>query len=95
MADFDVAHIREQGQDMIIIPLKSDFAHKTNPEQHKDIAQLQSAANRAGLQGTVVVVWDAGTGRLAFIAPQPWHAFFRGTSLQWVAMNINRKLTIP
>lgn len=94
MAEFEVAHIHEQGQDMIIVPLKSDFGRKPGSEQQQVVTQLQVAANRAGLRGTVVVVWDAGGGRTAFIAPQPWHSFFRSISLQWVAININRKLTI-
>lgn len=94
MAEFEVAHIHEQGQDIIIIPLKSDFGHKPNSEQQQIISQLQFAANRAGLKGTVVVVWDAGGGRMAFIAPKAWHAFFRSITLQHVAININRKLTV-
>jgi len=94
MAEYEVAHVREQGQDMIVIPLKPEFGLKTRAEQTEIVAQLQSAANSAGLRGTVVVVWSAGHNRTAFIAPRPWHPFFRSITLQWVAANINRRLTI-
>lgn len=94
MAVLDVAHIREQGQDMIVVPLRAEFGRKTKSEQTLMVAQLQRNANSAGLKGTVVVVWDAGGGRMAFIAPRPWHPFFRSVSLIWVAANINRRLTM-
>jgi hypothetical protein len=93
MADFDVAHLREQGQDMIIVPLKDEFQYKSDVDQHRVIAALQVCARAAGLAGTVVPVWDAGGGRMAFIAPRPWHPFFKSLRLQTVAQNINKRLT--
>jgi hypothetical protein len=57
------------------------------------IAALQVCARAAGLAGTVVPVWDAGGGRMAFIAPRPWHPFFKSLRLQTVAQNINKRLT--
>jgi hypothetical protein len=93
MQTFDVAHIKEQGVDLIIIPLDRSFQYKPDSEKHQAIAALQTAASSAGLAGTVVPVWDAGAGRTAFIAPQNWHAFFRGVGLAFVAGNINRRLT--
>ena len=92
MARFKVAHIREQGVDLIIVPLDSAFGNKTSNDQSSIIADLQSNATGAGLAGTVVPVWDAGGGRMKFIAPPNWHAFFRTTNLQWVAANINKEI---
>jgi hypothetical protein len=93
MHKFKLAHIHHQGVDLIIIPLDSSFGHKTKPEQHKVIASLQLSATSAGLRGTVVPVWDAGVGRMAFIAPQNWHPFFSSINMGFVAANINRELT--
>jgi hypothetical protein len=90
---FKVAHIREQGVDLIIIPLDSQFRFKPDADQQQTIAVLQACATSAGLQGTVVPVWDNGGGRMAFRAPQNWHPFFQGISLGFVAANINRELT--
>ena len=93
MPNFDVAHIHEQGQDMIIVPMERSFGHLTHQQQAEQAALLQEYASSAGLAGTVVPVWDAGGGRMAFIAPTPWHSFFGSISLRFVAMNINRRLT--
>lgn len=92
MADFQIAHIREQGVDMIIIPLDSSFGSKSQRDKDSIIAELQSRARGAGLKGTVVPVWDAGGGRMAFIAPPNWHRFFRSINLAFVGRNINRRL---
>lgn len=93
MAQFDVAYLREQGQDMIIVPLTRDFGTKSGADQQAAIAELQACARAAGLAGTVVPVWDSGGGRMAFIAPRPWHPFFSSLSLAVVGRNLNKRLT--
>jgi len=90
---FEVAHIREQGVDLIIIPVDSQFRFKSDNEQEQTTSALQVCATRAGLRGTVVPVWDVGNGRMAFRAPRNWHPFFASLSLATVARNINRELT--
>ena len=92
MPRFNVAHLREQGQGMIIVPLDSSFGHKLGSDQQSITADLQWHANDAGLKGTVVPVWDRGGGRMAFIAPQQWHPFFQSIDLRFVASNINREI---
>jgi hypothetical protein len=93
MPRFDVAHLREQGQDMVIIPLESSFGNKTSQDQQAIIVDLQIHSRSAGLAGIVVPVWDSGGGRMAFIAPHQWHPFFSSLSLQWVFANINKYIT--
>lgn len=93
MTIFDVAHIREQGQDIIIVLVDRSFGNKSQSEQNQITGKLQMCARSAGLAGTVVPVWDSGRGRMGFLAPQPWHPFFKGLSLSFVAANINRRLT--
>lgn len=92
MPNFDVAHINEQGVDLIIIPLDSNYRHKTQTEQNEIASELQLRASNAGLRGTVVPVWDAGGGRMGFLAPSNFAPFFRGIDLGFVARNINRSL---
>ncbi|MES2178010.1 MAG: hypothetical protein V4550_09115 [Gemmatimonadota bacterium] len=94
MTTFDVAHILEQGQNMIIVPMRSDFRHKSDSDQASISIALQTAARSAGLAGQVVTVWDAGSGRMGFRGPKPWHGFLGSISLQWVAANINKRITI-
>ncbi len=93
MERFDVAHIREQGVDLIIIPLDSSFARKGSAEQNRIATSLELCARSAGLAGTVVPVWDNGGGRMGFLAPNNYHSFFRSIDLRFVSMNVNRELT--
>lgn len=92
MPRFKIAHVREQGQDMIIVPLDHSFAHKTNADQQAVIDELQAHAIGAGLKGAVVPVWDNGGGRMAFIAPPNWHPFFKSIDLTAVYASLNREL---
>ena len=92
MPRFKVAHVKEQGIDLIIIPVESDFGNKTSQEKQESANYLQIGANNAGLAGTVVPVWDEGRGRMGFFAPSKWHLFFESVSLAWVAQNINREI---
>jgi hypothetical protein len=88
---FKVAHVREQGVDLIIVPLKASFGNKTNVEQNEIVDELQRRANRAGLAGTVVPVWKAGN-RMSFIAPRNWYPFFRSLSWNDVLASINKEI---
>jgi hypothetical protein len=90
MPRYDIAHIREQGQDIIIVPLESSFGNSPSSSQQETIATLQLHTRAAGLAGQVVPVWDNGGGRMSFIAPHPWHPFFSGLNLSIVATMINK-----
>lgn len=92
MPKFPVAHLRQQGVDLIIVPLESHFGSKNRTEQDEIVSELQVRAKSAGLTGAVVPVWNSGGGRMAFIAPQQWHPYFRSISLQYVQANVNREL---
>lgn len=90
MLRYDIAHIREQGQDIIIVPLESSFGNSSSSSQQETIATLQLHTRSAGLAGKVVPVWDSGGGRMSFIAPPQWHPFFSGMDLSVVAGLINK-----
>ncbi|EKN6017385.1 hypothetical protein [Yersinia enterocolitica] len=89
---YKVAHIREQGVDLIITPLESSFDNKSSQSQNDFIQYLQGHAESAGLAGTVVPVWLCGS-RMKFIAPSGYHPFFRGLTWNSVLQNINKELT--
>ena len=88
MPRYKVAHLREQGQDMIIIPLEASFGSKSDADQNGFMVDLQTRANAAGLRGTVAAVWPGG-----FRAPSPWHPFFRTLPIQVVMANLNREIS--
>lgn len=92
MPRLKVAHVNQQGVDLIIVPLDRTFGQRTQHDQRRAINELQMRSNAAGLRGSVVPVWDTGGGRMAFIAPPNWHSFFRNISLRWVAANVNREV---
>src|ERR1700754_307048 len=60
MASWKIAHLHQQGQDMIIVPLESAFGNKPGGMQSEFIEALQICAADAGLAGIVVPVWKAG-----------------------------------
>lgn len=74
MAYYAIAHIREKGQYLIIVPLDSSFAEKPSTDQQALLHSLQACAQAANLQGTVVPVWRDG-GRVHALAPVPWQVF--------------------
>ncbi len=92
MPKLDIAHLHEQGQDMIIVPLDASFDRKSKAQQNDAIDEIQLAARSAGLAGTVVPVWSTSSG-MRFIAPNSWHPFFRSINMQFVLGNINRTLS--
>jgi len=92
MPRFKIAHVREQGQNIVIVPLDSGFGRKTTSEQQVIAAELQVRSQSAGLAGQVVPVWDCGGGEMGFLAPYNWHAFFASLNLGWVFANVNREI---
>ena len=90
---FQVAHVREQGQDIVIVLVSSSFGQKSASEQNEVQRSIQACARAAQLKGTVVPVWDAGGQRMGFLAPMPWQTYFRSLSLAVVSRSINRALT--
>lgn len=92
MQRIPIAHINEQGQNIIIVPLDQSYGYKSVVEQRRVILALQSAASSARLVGTIVPVWNAGSGRMGFIAPEPWYGFFQSLSLPVIVRLLNREL---
>lgn len=88
MPRFEAAHLREQGQDMIIFPLDRSFDRKTDEDRYEVLEELQMRASAAGLAGTAVAVWRSG-GRMKFMAPTQWHPFFRSIDMRTVMRNVN------
>jgi hypothetical protein len=93
MPTFKVAHLREQDQDMVVVPLSASFDHESENNQHALINEIQAAAFSAGLAGKVIPVWSALSGQTKFIAPPNWHPFFRGVSYDWVLGQVNKTIS--
>lgn len=92
MKRFKIAHFREQGVDIIVVPLDPSFGAKPQSQQQDTIDWLQSCAESAGLAGTVVPVWRSGRGH-QFIAPTAWHKFFQSFTWDLIELSINKELS--
>ena len=49
MPSFKIAHLREQGQDMIIVPLNSNFGYKNSSDQQNIVDEIELHARGSGL----------------------------------------------
>jgi hypothetical protein len=49
MQEYEIAYIRQQNIDLIIIPLEKAFHYKTLDQQQRTIQALQACASLAGL----------------------------------------------
>jgi hypothetical protein len=92
MASIKVAHIREQGQDMILVPLDSNFGNRTEYDKSKTLDELQVKASAAGLRGRIVLLWPNGRGH-AFMGPRPWHPFLSGLPIEAVMSRVNKQIS--
>lgn len=91
MPSFKVAHIREQGQDMLLFPLSGNFGMKGPKDQDKVLAELQARAKAAGLSGRAVAVWEIG-GRTYSVGPDPWKRFLSSISMAYVLKKVNTSI---
>jgi len=94
MPTFQVAHLRREGQDVIIVPVDRAFGMRSPAEQARIQEAFQRSAIAAEIPGVVVPVWEDASGRMAFRAPPPWHAFFKTIDMVYVATALNRTLSL-
>lgn len=92
MPRYKVAHIREQGVDLIIIPLHSSYGLESLNQQQELRDELQRRATSAGLAGAVVPVWQTAFGEMQFLAPQQWHRFFASLTYEQILASLNREI---
>jgi hypothetical protein len=92
MPSYDVAHLNEQGQDMMLFPMDDSFDHKTAAQQNSILASLQARAHGAGLRGRAVAVWLRGR-ETRFLGPSTWRAFFESIDMSFVLANVNREIS--
>jgi hypothetical protein len=85
---FEVAHIREQGQDMIVIPVNLTVVS----DKSQIYNALQICARSAGLAGSVVMIWKTAEGRIQYIAPSQWHRFVSQIDRNWIVKRLNKRI---
>jgi hypothetical protein len=73
--------------------IDNSFDRRSDAERASAIFELQQRARTARLAGRVVPVWPDNSGRMNFIAPDPWRPFFRSMSLQDVFVRLNKVIS--
>ncbi|GGY46954.1 hypothetical protein [Parvularcula lutaonensis] len=91
MTSFRVAHLHEQGNDMIIVPLGEEFGDKSLIEQEQTMGVLRNAAKSSGLRGVVIPIWPEAE-KLRFLAPKVWHPYFKRMTWDWLRANLNTEI---
>jgi hypothetical protein len=94
MPIFQVASLRREGQDVIIIPVDRSFGKRSSGEQARIQEAFQKSAASVDMPGVVVPVWEDASGRMAFRAPPPWHDFLKSIDMVYVATALNRTLSL-
>lgn len=92
MPRYKVAHLYEQGQNMLLFPVDGgSIHHKTNSEKNEILEELEARANAAGLAGSAALIWNYG-GQTHTYGPQRWQGFLRSISMQFVLRNVNQEI---
>jgi hypothetical protein len=94
MPTFQVAQLRHDGRDLIIVPVDRSFGKRSPAEQARIQEAFQKSAAAVDIPGVVVPVWEDSTGRMAFRAPPPWHEFLKSIDMVYVATALNRSLSL-
>jgi hypothetical protein len=94
MPTFQVAQLRHDGRDLIIVPVDRSFGKRSPTEQARIQEAFQRSAAAVDMPGVVVPVWEDSTGRMAFRAPPPWHDFLKSIDMIYVATALNRNLSL-
>ncbi len=92
MPSFDLAHLNQQGQNMLLFALDSNFGNKTNGDQNAILNELEDRAHAAGLAGRAAIFWRHGSHE-HFMGPKPWHPFLRSLSVNDVLRNTNKTIS--
>jgi len=94
MATFKIAHIKEQGTNVIIVPLTPSFGKRDDAARQHIIDLLQDAAVQASLRGRVIPMWQERDAA-HYVAPPDWIPFFKTLKWKIVMRNLNRELDCP
>lgn len=92
MPTFKLAHIREQGQNMLLFPLDRSFGYKSAAEKREILEELEDRAHGAGLAGRAAAIWESG-GRTYTFGPKLWAGFLRSISIRQVMASVNSSLS--
>jgi hypothetical protein len=89
MPRYEIAHIREQGQDIIIFALDQSFGHQSEDDQLATLADFSRRCRGANLRGQVAILWPSGA-QTRFIGPQIWYSYLESINIAYAISQRNR-----
>jgi hypothetical protein len=93
MPTFNIANVKVQGADIVMIILDSSFERKSPRDQEEIIKEFQVRTTAAGFRGDVIPIWDGGKGTIHFRAPVNLHPFLSTITPYYVAENFKKQLS--
>ena len=93
MPTFNIANVKVQGVDIVMIILDASFERKPFKEQEEIINEFQKRAITSGFHGEVIPIWDGGKGSIHFKAPPSLHPFLSTINQHYVAEHFNKQLS--
>ena len=89
---FQVAHLKIDSENLIIIPLGSEGMVSKNAAQKKELHQeFKRCMRDAGLNGAVMLAWPQ-RGAMSFYGDNNWLSYMKSKNMQWVNQKVNRKV---
>lgn len=92
METFPIAHLNLQDVPVVIVFPPGSFDLKTATERQRIHVGLRKCAERAGIAGDVVLVWQNQQGTMKFIAPPQQHPFFQIVKYEQLYAQVNGTL---
>jgi len=90
---YKVSQLKHNNFDYVLIVVAPAFGNKNPQQQQLDTVVLQRCARRAGMKGIVVPVWDAGGGRMGFLAEPVHHKFLQSLNTAFLESHITATLS--
>jgi hypothetical protein len=89
---YDVAHIRVQSQNLILVLISSSVGEQGSGKTAPLLSALEASAKETGLLGNVALVWNNG-GRVRHYGPPVWGLYLSSLTWSFILANVNRRLT--
>jgi hypothetical protein len=83
MPKYKVAQLSYEGENVILVPMDRSFGKRPQEQKDQELSKLQAAADATGLNGKLVIIWDAA-GSVAAFGPDKLKGY--AESLRWTSL---------
>jgi len=90
---YKVAHLREQGKSVIIIPIANANNDLSGVKLNSIKSAFQAHAAKAKLSGDICLVWESNS-KFSFLVHDRWRNFCMKLNMNIVKQYINKELPV-